>query len=300
MEEPLRVGLIGAGPWARRVHAPGLADHPGIRLTSVWSRRADAARDLAHAHGAQPAADLGELIGNVDAVSFAVPPSVQAELAGQAVAARRHVILEKPLASTVDEAERLAGAIADAGVVGLVVLTRRFAPETASWLDEVDRVGGWSGGSARWLSGALLGDTYGGSAWRQAEGALADIGPHVLDLLDAALGPITEVLAASHRPEHDLWHVLLGHADGATSTAALALRIPLGPVLGPTAVEFAVYGEHGMRTLPGRATPALDCYTCLLDDFVAMVDCGKTDHACDAQRGLHLQRVMDAIQRKID
>jgi predicted dehydrogenase len=294
MEEPVRVGLIGAGPWARQVHAPGLADHPGTELTSVWSRRADAARDLAHAHGARPAADLGELLGTVDAVSFAVPPSVQAELAGQAVAAGRHVILEKPLASTVDDAARLAGAISDAGVVGLMVLTRRFAPETANWLDEVNRVGGWSGGSARWLSGALLGDTYGGSAWRQADGALADIGPHALDLLDAALGPITEVLAVGHRAEHDLWHVLLGHESGATSTAALALRLPVQP----TAVEFAVYGEPGMRTLPGRATPALDCYTCLLDHFVAMVDCGKTDHACDAQRGLHLQRVLDTIRKK--
>lgn len=294
MEEPLRVGLIGAGPWARRVHAPGLTDHPGVGLTSVWSRRADAARELAHAHGAQPAADPRELIDSVDAVAFAVPPSVQAELAGLAVAAGKHVILEKPLASTVDEAERLAGAISAADVVGLLVLTRRFAPETANWLDEVNRVGGWSGGTARWLSGALLGETYGGSAWRQSDGALLDIGPHTLDLLDAALGPITDVLAATHRAENDLWHVLLGHDGGATSTAAMSLRLAVQP----TAVEFAVYGEHGMRTLPGRATPALDCYTCLLDDFVAMVHCGKTDHGCDAQRGLHLQRVLDTIRRK--
>jgi predicted dehydrogenase len=294
VENQLRVGLIGAGGWAGRVHAPMLADHPGVRLVSVWARRRDAAAEIANCHGAQVADDPAELIAGVDAVAFAVPPYVQAELALRAVKAKKHVILEKPLASTVDEAEALAGAIADAGVVSIMALVRRFAHETREWLKDVHKQGGLAGGNAQWLSGALLSPDYADSAWRHEHGALLDIGPHVIDLMDAALGPITEVVGAT-LGSHDLWHILLRHENDATSTISMSLKLPMRP----TVVEFGVYGDHGYRTLPGRDTPADQCYTALLDDFVAMVHSGTTTHPVDAQRGLHLQRVIDAISKKV-
>jgi predicted dehydrogenase len=294
VENQLRVGLIGAGGWARRVHAPRLADHPGVRLTSVWARRPDAAAEIANSHGAEVADSPTDLIANVDAVAFAVPPAVQAELALQAVESGRHVILEKPIASTVDEAERLAGAIADKGVVSLVVLVRRFAHETNEWLTGLRELGGLAGGNAQWLSGALLSDDYSNSAWRHEHGALLDIGPHVIDLMDAALGPVNNVIGAT-KGTHDLWHILLSHEGGATSTISISLKLPLRP----TVVEFGVYGDHGYRSLPGRDTPADQCYTALLDDFVAMIHSGTTDHPVNAQRGLHLQRIIQAIANKI-
>jgi predicted dehydrogenase len=294
VDEQLRVGLIGAGNWAQRLHAPGLANHPGVRLTSVWARRRDAAESLAHSYCAEIADDPASLIAEVDAVAFAVPPAVQAELALQAVKAGKHVIVEKPLASTLDEAERLAGAIADAGVASLVVLVRRFAQETVEWLTDLRSLGGWVGGNAQWMSGALLSDEYVNSMWRHENGALLDIGPHVIDLMDAALGKVTDIVAAIKGPL-DLWHILLTHQGGATSTITISLKMPLRP----TVVDFSVYGDHGYRTLPGRDSPADQCYAALLDDFVAMVHSGTTTHPCDAQRGLHLQRIITAIGEKI-
>jgi predicted dehydrogenase len=294
VDEQVRVGLIGAGGWAQRIHAPGLANHPGVRLTSVWARRRDAAEPLAHSYCAEIADDPASLISQVDAVAFAVPPAVQAELALQAVKAGRHVILEKPIGSTLDEAERLADAIADAGVVSLVALVRRFAPETVEWLSGLQSTGGWVGGNAQWMSGALLSDDYANSAWRHENGALLDIGPHVIDLMDAALGEVTDVVAATRGPR-DLWHILLRHAGGATSTITISLKMPLRP----TVVDFSVYGDHGYRTLPGRESPADQCYTALLDDFVAMVHSGTVTHPCDAQRGLHIQRIITTITQKI-
>ncbi|GDY30716.1 Gfo/Idh/MocA family protein [Gandjariella thermophila] len=292
MTEQLRVGLVGAGPWARTVHAPSIADHPGTRLAAVWARRRSAAEELAGAHGAEVADDLDELVSTVDAVAFAVPPDVQAELATEAAAAGRHVLLEKPIAATVDGAVRLAGTVADRGVASLVGLVRRFAPETQRWLEELARLGSWVGGGARWLNGALLDGPYSASPWRRRHGALVDVGPHALDLLDAALGEITEVLAA-HRSPEDLWHLVLGHAGGATSTVTLSLRLPLRP---PVA-ELFVYGEHGHRALGGWNTPPRECFTALLDDFVAMVASGTTTHPCDVRRGLHLQHLLHAARR---
>lgn len=295
MEQQLRVGLVGAGPWARRVHAPAIADHPGTRLSAVWARRRAAAEEVAGPHGAQVVDSPDELLTGdlVDAVAFAVPPDVQAELAIRAAQAGRHLILEKPVAATLADARRLADAVEQAGVASLVVLTRRFAPETRAWLEELRRLEGWTGGSARWLSGALLGGDYSASEWRHRDGgALLDVGPHAVDLLDTALGPITEVLAA-HRSPRDLWHLVLGHFGGAVSTVVLSGRLPVRP----TIVEFSVYGEHGYRSLSGRDTPPLECFTNLLDDFVAMVVSGTTTHPCDVRRGLHLQWVLDTAYR---
>ncbi|MBP2321466.1 putative dehydrogenase [Kibdelosporangium banguiense] len=293
MDEQLRVGLIGAGNWAQRIHAPGLANHPGVRFTSVWARRRDAAESVAHSYCAEIADDPSSLIDSVDAVAFAVPPAVQAELALQAVKAGKHVIVEKPLAASLGEAERLAGAIADAGVASLVALIRRFAHETVEWLDDLRSHGGWVGGNAQWMSGALLSDDYVNSAWRHESGALLDIGPHVIDLMDAALGQVTDVVAATRGPL-DLWHILLAHAGGATSTITMSLKMPLRP----TVVDFSVYGDYGYRRLPGRVGPADQCYAALLDDFVAMVHSDTTSHPCDAQRGLHLQRLIATITER--
>ncbi|GGM65663.1 dehydrogenase [Longimycelium tulufanense] len=292
MDEQLRVGLVGAGPWAQRVHAPGIADHPGTRLTAVWSRQRASAEKLAGPHGAETVDNPAELLATVDAVAFAVPPAVQAELALAAIRADKHVILEKPLGSTVEDAERLAGSVTERNVVALLMLTRRFAPETRAWLAELDRLGGWAGGSARWLSGALLG-VIDDNGWRHGEGALADIGPHAIDLIDAALGDVSEVLAA-HRSRHDLWSLMFGHQNGASSTVTMSLHLPVRP----TIVEFAVYGVHGFRALSGRATPAEECYTNLLDDLVAMVQTGTREHPCDVRRGLHLQRILADARRR--
>jgi predicted dehydrogenase len=257
-------------------------------LTAVWARRPEAARELADAHGAATADSLEELFSQVDAVAFAVPPAVQAEYGVLAAEAGKHLILEKPIAADLPGAQRLADAVTSAEVTALVVLTLRYAAQTRDWLAGIAEAGGWRGGGARWLSGALLGGMYESSPWRSDAGALADIGPHAFDLLDAALGPITEVRSA-HRSDEDLWDVSFAHESGATSTATLSLRLPVQP----SVVELAVWGEHGYRTLGRKPGAAQESYTALLDDFAAMVASGTTEHPCDVHRGLHLQGLIE-------
>lgn len=292
MDEQVRVGLIGAGPWAKTVHGPGLADHPGTTLAAVWARRPEAGKELADAHGATACGSVEELLDQVDAVAFAVPPSVQAELAVHAANAGKHLILEKPVAADLDAARRVADAVDEAGVASLMMLTLRYAAETQDWLAELGSAGGWTGGSAHWISGALLSETYSGSAWRHSDGALADVGPHAIDLLDASLGPVTKVLAAN-RTGGDLWQLLLEHGTGATSTASLSLRTPVDSNI----VAFRVYGEHGYRTMEQRPGSAPGSYTAMLDDFAALVATGTRTHPLDVHRGVHLQRLLDEAFR---
>ncbi|MGH3763156.1 Gfo/Idh/MocA family protein [Actinophytocola sp.] len=290
----LRMGLVGAGPWARRVHGPGIAEHPGTELVSVWARRPDAAAEVAALTGATPVEDFDDLLATVDAVTFAVPPAVQAPLALRAIEAGKHLVLEKPLAGTVEEAEQLVAAAERHGVATLMVLTFRYGDETIDWLADVRRTGGWHGGAARWMSATLLDTKYEFSRWRHDGGALADIGPHVFDLLDAALGPITEVLAAHLAEAGAVWHVLLEHTGGATSTATLTMHTPADPPIN----DFAVFGVHGYREFDASGD-ARARYAALLDAFLAMVREGRVEHPCDIRRGLHLQRLLRAVTDKV-
>lgn len=133
---PVRVGLVGAGPWARAVHARVLAAGPETRLTSVWARRPEAARETAAPHGATVAATFEELLDDCEAVAFSVPPSVQAELAVRAAEAGKALLLEKPLALDLASARRLVDAVDASGVVSQLVLTNRYHPATRRFLAE--------------------------------------------------------------------------------------------------------------------------------------------------------------------
>jgi predicted dehydrogenase len=289
-DTPLRMGLVGSGPWARKVHGPGVAAHPGTELVAVWARRPDAAAEVAELTGTTAVTDFDDLLATVDAVTFAVPPAVQGPLALRALEAGKHLVLEKPLAGSVEEAEQLVAAAERANVATLMMLTFRYAPETRSWLDEVHRLGGWHGGSARWMSATLLDTKYDFSRWRHDGGALADIGPHVFDLLDAALGPITEVVTAHFASPGDVWHILFGHESGATSTATLTMHTPADPPIN----DFAVYGTNGYLQYDATGDATVR-YAALLDEFTALVRDGRTEHPVDIRRGLHVQRLLQAV-----
>ena len=192
----IRVGLVGAGPWAGLFTAPMLASAPGLELAAVWARRAPAAEALAHQHGAAAVGSFDDLLAACDAVAFTVPADVQAQLAVTAARAGKHLLLEKPVAFTVAEAQAVADAADDAGVATQLMLTYRFTDQVRSFL------GSAAGAPLRYLGAAMVGGgALDGSPfatpWRQAAGAvLFDLGPHTLDLVEAAAGPITELRAA--------------------------------------------------------------------------------------------------------
>lgn len=286
----LRVGLVGGGPWARRVHGPAVAAHPGTELTALWTRRPEVAGELSGVLGGRPVGSFEELLDAVDVVAFAVPPRVQGELAVRAALAGRHLICEKPLAADLDGARAVARAAA--GVTSALVLTLRHDPGVAAWLAGIPAgAGPDTVGAVRWLSGSLLGGPYAASAWRAERGALLDLGPHVVDLLDAALGPVTGVDWA-HHDEPDLWRFALRHAGGAHSTATISLRLPVDP----SEIELTVFGGVGRHRLARGAADAPACYARLLDEFVGAVH-GGPPVALDAARGLRLQEIVDEVGR---
>jgi predicted dehydrogenase len=292
----LRVGLVGGGPWARTVHGPGLVAHPATEVAAVWTRRPEVARELVGEFGGRAFEDLEVFLDAVDAVAFAVPPHAQGRLALHAAAAGKHLICEKPLAGTVADARAVVDAVERAGVHSTVVLTMRYAPGVREWLAGMpeEPAGPDTVASARWLSGSLLGGPYATSSWRVEHGALFDIGPHVIDLLDAAVGPVAEVAWARH-DDPDLWRFGLVHAGGAQSTVTLSMSLPVDP----SDIEFTVLGGAGRHRLAGRGADAATCYAALLDELVAAVDGSGPPPALDAARGLRVQELVGTVRTPV-
>src|SRR6516164_986687 len=99
--QPLKFGLAGTGFWARIAHAPALASADGIEFTAVWGRNREAAAGLAAAYGVAAHHDIAAFLDGLDGVAFAVPPNVQAAIATTAARAGKHLLLEKPIATSV-------------------------------------------------------------------------------------------------------------------------------------------------------------------------------------------------------
>lgn len=287
---PLRIGLLGTGPWARKTHAPALAAHPGVELSGVWGRRPEAATALADVHGV-PAftgdEGLDALLAASDAVAVALPPDVQAPLAARAAAAGCHLLLDKPVATTAAGAHEVAEAAARAGVASVVFCTLRFAPATAAWIAEQAALEGWFTARGQWL-GALYapGSTseYAASPWRSDKGGLWDVGPHVLSVLLPVLGDVTELTAV--RGPSDTAHLVLRHTSGASSTATLGLAAPLGAA----GTDIELRGEHGVATLP-RWGGALDAFAGAVDALAEAVRTGEP-HPCDVRFGTRLTELL--------
>lgn len=290
---PLRFGLVGTGFWAQIAHAPALATTPGIELAAVWGRNFDAAQSLAARHGATPHHALDAFLADVDALAFSVPPAVQNPIAIRAASAGKHLLLEKPIATTLAGAESLAAAVADAGVASVVFFTARFQPDMRAWLAEVTASGGWLGASATWLGSALVEAGPFTTPWRQDKGGLWDVGPHAVSLLWASLGPVVAVTAAAGRAE--LTCLILQHASGAMSTATLTLSAP------PAAQGSGVclWGERGRSAAPAQTDDPVSALRIALAELAGNVRSGRREHPCDVSFGCAVTRVLAEAEAQL-
>jgi len=217
------VGLVGAGPWVEQAVLPAVGATPGARLERVWARRPERAAEVAGAAGARVVATPEEAMTEVDVVALCVPPDVQADLLPAALASGAALLLEKPVARTVEAAEVLHGAAAPVRVHYARLVDRHLAP----WLDDAatQRTHAWEGAEVVLTNGATLGDDpFGRSPWRREPlGALWDLGPHALAWLHVVLGPSGAV--AARRSGQDIVLETL-HDAGATARTVVSLSSP--------------------------------------------------------------------------
>jgi len=294
----MRFGLVGTGYWAKTTHAPALASTQGAELTAVWGRDPAAVAELAASCGASAHQDIDAFLASVDAVAFAVPPHVQVPLAIRAAQAGKHLLLEKPVALSVDDADRLVAAVDDAGVASIVFFTWRFNTEIRAWLtDEQARGGwsreGWSGGAAIWLGTSLQRDSPFNTPWRREKGALWDLGPHLVGMLWACLGPVIEVTAVAGKA--DVTHLVLRHDTGVTSTVTCTQSAPEAAA----GVTVFVWGEAGRSVMPAELVDPVTALRTAAAELVAAAAAGRQAHPCDVRFGREVTRVLAKAQAQL-
>jgi predicted dehydrogenase len=292
----LRFGLVGTGHWARVAHAPALASTEGIEFTAVWGRNPDAAAELAAGYHAKAYQDLAAFLADadLDGVAFAVPPDVQAPIAGRAARLGLHLLLEKPVATSEAAADGLVEAVEQAGVASVVFFTHRFRADVRTWLADVTGRGGWTGAVSTWFGASLLESSPFNTPWRRDKGALWDIAPHVVSLLWAALGPVTSVTADSG--PSDVAYLVLHHQGGASSTVTVTQSG------GEAAAGFGAYlwGAPGRSIAPVAAGDPVVPLRAALAELAENARSGRTDHPCDVRFGREVGRVLFEAQHQID
>ncbi len=249
----MRFGLVGTGYWADSTHAPALATTPGARLASVWGRNADAAAALAAGTACPPTTTS----------TRSSPASTRSRSRCRRTCRHRSRSARPRRASTCcsrsrsrcrsrtptrspPRSKRPASPRSCSSPGGS---TARSAPgwptsrPGAAGRAAAGRAGSRSGSARR--SRTTPRSTR---PWRQQKGALWDLGPHLVGMLWACLGPVTSVSAV--RGQGDVRHLVLQHEGGASSTMTTALDAP-EPAEG---FNLFVWGAAGRSIMP--ATPA--------------------------------------------
>ena len=208
----LGVAVIGAG-MAGRAHIAGYraattvfaSDLPDIRLVAVCDVNPAFADAAVRRFGYERAETDWKVIADardIDVVSVVVANHLHREIVEGLLAAGKHVLCEKPLAPTIEDAEAMVAAAASSGRETAVGFTFRRSPAITAVKEQLDK---GAIGRALHFNGHYWCD-YGVSpagpmSWRYkggpGSGALADIGSHLIDLAEYVCGPITAVRGAT-------------------------------------------------------------------------------------------------------
>lgn len=249
---------------------------------------------MAETFGVRAYADLEAMLADVEAVSFAVTPEVQAQVALTAATAGKHLLLEKPVSTSLIEARLLARQVSERSLSSIVFLTARFRPEIADWLEEAGQ-SQWESATGMWKSSALASplSPYFTSQWRRnKDAALWDLGPHALALIIPLMGSIVEV--GARRADDAVIHLSLLHESGSHSTVDLCFEDS-----DTDQIELVLHAGDRTASLPQSLTSRTSAMVNAIESLVALARDGITDNPCDISFGLDIVRVLDAAERQM-
>lgn len=127
--EKLNVAVIGVGSWGKN-HARVFSELEKTNLSGVFDLDIRRVEELAKTYNTQAYTDLDKLLSNeeIDAITIASPTSTHAEIAKRAIEYGKHVLIEKPMTSTVEEAEEIVDKQKGSNIIVSVGFIERFNP----------------------------------------------------------------------------------------------------------------------------------------------------------------------------
>ena len=251
------IGIIGCGKIAQVRHIPEYEANPDARVVGLYDMNLERARDLAAAHGCRAYDSVEELLADpeVDAVSVCTSNATHAQTAIAALRAGKHVLCEKPMATTIEDCEAMVEAAREAGRFLMIGQNQRLARAhvRAKELLDAGRIGRpltfrttfGHGGPETWSIDP------GTASWffdpkRAAMGAMADLGVHKTDLIQWLLGQ--RVVSATARvmtlDKRDAAGNLVGVDDN-----ALVIYEMDGGAVGTMCASWTYYGPEDNSTV---------------------------------------------------
>jgi len=224
----LNIGIIGAGSYGAQ-HAAAIAELPEVRLVAACRTNRAALDEFVAQFGGRGYLDHRDLLADpdVEAVVIATPHHLHTGIAVEAARAGKHILLEKPMAPTLEECDRIIATAAESGVTLMVGHQNHFVPayRQAKAILESGEMGevvlGVSTMSKYWFEPNRrewhLNRATGGGMWMTA-------GIHCLDRLTWLIGsPVQQVSAQLSTRFHDQQAddaglIFLRYADGAAGT----------------------------------------------------------------------------------
>lgn len=307
----VKIALVGPGKIADRHLVPALRRVPGAVLWSVHSRDAERGADFARRHGAASArpayTELAALLADpeLDAVIVATPDRLHAAQSIQALRAGKHVLCEKPMATSVDEAREMVEAARAADRRLGVAYHLRFH---AGHQKLASMVHGGALGELRHMRAQWTYRADDASNWRAAGDvgrwwSLAGVGTHCLDMVRWMMVPNAgEVVELEALTTHAVWKgphdetalLMMRFASGATAEIVASVLFDSKPTIEifgsrASAACEGTLGPHGMGSIRARGAElefiAEDPYKGEIADFVAAIREGRAPEV-DGAEGL--------------
>ena len=318
----LNLALLGTGRIADMQLAPALAEADDARLWSVLSRDMGRAKAFASRHGAAsstPAyADLAELVADpaLDGVVVATPDKLHAEQALMAIEAGKHVLVEKPMATSAADGRRMVDAAAAAGVTLGVAYHLRWH---AGHRMVAAKVRAGELGTLRHVRAHWSWPVADASNWRAKPDvgrwwSLAGVGTHCLDLIRWLMvpecGEVTELVSVTTNdvfggPHDETAVVAMRFESGGTAqlTSSVLFAAPSRIEVYGTrgyAIGTGTLGPHGAGTLVTNAGalefPIKDPFVGEVDDFARAIRDGRSPEV-DGAEGLRNLELLEQAGR---
>jgi len=204
-----QLAIIGCGKVAH-LHAQAIGNLPNARLAAVWSRTPASAQKFAEKYGVKPYGNIDAMVreNNIDLVIVCNPHPFHKDVAIKAAQAGAHVLVEKPLAATLEDSDAMITACKQAGVrLGVISQRRWYAPvKRIHDAIEAGKIGTPVLGTINML-GWRDKPYYDADPWRgtwemEGGGVLVNQAPHQLDILLWFMGEVDEVYGVWRNLNH--------------------------------------------------------------------------------------------------
>jgi UDP-N-acetyl-2-amino-2-deoxyglucuronate dehydrogenase len=315
---PLNVAIIGCAKIAH-IHAKAILQIPELSFKAVWSRTPESAQKFVDEYGVKSYASITEMIKaeNIQMAVICTAHPYHADPAIQAMEAGAHVLIEKPLASTLQDCDRIIEASHRTGRKTGVISQRRYYQPIVRMKKAIDegKIGTPALGTIQMLGwrdrSYFESDAWRGSWKMEGGGVMVNQAPHPLDLLQWLMGDIDEVFGYWSNLNHPYIEV--------EDTAVAVIQFKnggLGNILVSNSQKPGIYGkihihgsngatvgaqpEGGAMFLPGQKAisnaPKLDLWTIPGEEHL-MEEWNKADsdefHSVDSMTWYFKQQLID-------